>query len=450
MALLVSSFITSCTTDDLDPTLEQSKDAANGITKVDNLYAVIKGAYNRLTSAGYYGRDYIVNGEVRTPNTFSNGNSGRFTTQSSFAYLPTSGYMWDNAYRVISSANVIINTDLASLEGDQETGQHLQGQAYALRALAHFDLLKEYGQMHVGGDLGVPVVSTYLSGASSEEELFSSRNTVDEVKTQIFADLNKAYELMSETGEKVFMTKTAAKALEARVALYFGMYTEARDAAKAVIDLGAYSVLDANNFVSSWAGKQAGNSIFELAFGTSDNNGINGLGYIYRGDSYGDVQVCDEIAGLFEEGDVRGMGGILGTEEIGGNTLLRNMGKYPDNNGNNNIPLIRYEEVILTYAEALLETGGDALSYLNMIAENRGASAYTEATKENILNERRKELMFEGFYFHDLLRNGKGIQKLYPQQLITEDVAYGDYRLAWPIPIQEIDANSNIQQNPGY
>lgn len=442
----------SCTTADLDPTLEQSKDAANGITQVNNLYAVIKGAYSRMTATGYYGRDYIINGEVRTANCFSNGNSGRFTTQSAFEYSPLTGYLWDEAYQVISSANIVIDTDLSTLEGDQDYGMHLKGQAYAMRALAHFDLLKEYGQMHVGGDLGVPYIDLYLSGASSEADLFRSRATISDNLSKIYADLETAYDLMSETGEKVYFTKSAAKAIESRVALYFGDYQRALDAANAVISTGGYSVLDASSFVASFGSKRAANSIFELAYNTTDNNGINGTAYIYRGASYGDVQVVDGVELLFEEGDVRGVGGILGYEDLGAGPLLRNMGKYPNNQDNNNRVLFRIEEMYLNAAEALAELGqaDQALEMLNVIPTNRGASAYTEASVENILLERRKEFMFEGYYYHDLLRTGQGIAKESPQQLIAGDIPYGDFRLAWPVPRAEMDANSNMVQNPGY
>ncbi len=159
-----------------------------------------------------------------------------------------------------------------------------------------------------------------------------------------------------------------------------------------------------------------------------------------------DVQVIDEVADLFEATDVRGVGGILGYE----GTMLRNIGKYPDNQGYDNVPILRYEELVLNYAEALFETGGDALTQLNKIPANRGASAYGAATKENILLERRKELMFEGFRFDDLLRTGSDIEKISIQQNFLNTIPYGDSKLAYGIPIAETDANSNIAQNKGY
>ncbi|GAB7087962.1 RagB/SusD family nutrient uptake outer membrane protein [Marinifilum fragile] len=445
LAMLIVLFfaVNACTTDDLDPSLEQNKLINGGITSADNLYAIIKGSYSILTDAAYYGRDYIINNEVRSDNCFSNGNSGRFTTQAGFKYSENTGYFWDEAYEAIAGANIIISQVPADLEGDESYIKHLQGQAYALRALVHFDLLKQYGQQHTGGTLGVPYVTEFKG-----ENLIPARNTVEECKTKIMGDLDMAFDLMDGSYSSTeFLTKYAAKALQSRVAVYFGMWPEAIAACEAVIDSENYSIIPASDYVKHWTADQSANSIFELAFNSSDNQGINGLAYIYRttgGGSYGDVQVIDEVADLYEDGDVRA--GILGWED----SMLRNIGKYPNNKGEDNVIVMRYEEVILNYAEALYETGGDALTQMNLITSNRGASAYTSVSKDDILNERRKEFIFEGHRFEDLVRFGKDIEKISLQQNFAATIPYGDYRLSWPIPKAEMDANSNMVQNKGY
>jgi len=439
----------SCNTDDLDPSLEQSKSVEGSIKTISDVEGIIKGAYNVFTGSGYYGRDFIINGEVRSDNCFSNGNSGRFTTQATLAYNANTGFMFDDAYRAIAIANIVIATDIGPLTGDKAYGEHLQGQAYAIRALAHFDLVKTYGQQHAGGTLGVPYVKEFKGS-----DLFPSRGTVDSNKADIYADLEAAYSKMKPAyfnSTREYMSKMTAKALESRVAIYFGDYPRAKSAAKLVINSGLYPVMSAANYVSSWAGKGNSNSIFELAFSATDNAGINGLAYIYRttgGGSYGDVQVIDGVDGIYAATDVRK--GILGME----GTMLRNIGKYPNNQGYDNVVVIRIEEVILNYAEALFEEGPAsypaAMAQLNAITSKRGAAAYTTISKADILNERRKELMFEGFRFDDLMRTGTGLVKSSPQQNISATLAYPNNAFAWPIPQSEIDANSNMTQNTGY
>jgi len=134
--------------------------------------------------------------------------------------------------------------------------------------------------------------------------------------------------------------------------------------------------------------------------------------------------------------------------------MLRNIGKWPENQGYDNVVVIRIEEVILNYAEALFEDGAAsypaAMAQLNAITSKRGAAAYTSITKADILNERRKELMFEGFRFDDLMRTGAGLVKSSPQQNFTTTFTYPNNAFAWPIPQSEIDANSNMTQNTGY
>ncbi len=447
MFVTMISVTVSCSTEDLEPTLAQEKSVEDSVNKVENLSSILKGIHSSMTSSGYYGRDIIITNEVRTDNTFSNGNSGRFTTQSQYLYNENSGFIWNTAYYVIANANIIINTDLESLEGDLDLGMHIQGQATVLRALAHFDLLRVYGQQFAGaGNLGVPIVTTFKG-----DDLFPARNTIEEVKAAIYNDLETGFAMMNSDydNSKVLVSKFVAKALEARVAVYFGDWNRAVSASEAVIQSGLYSIIPAESYVSSWAGDGGANVIFELAANLADNPGINGLAYIYRanddGSGYGDIQVKNEVLDIYEDSDVRK--GILGYQ----GDILRNLGKYPDNvNNADNIVLFRYEELILNYAEALLETGGDALTQLNKIPANRGAQPYNNATKENILLERRKELIFEGFRFDDMLRSGMNMEAMNTQGNVMKTFSVPNYLFAWPIPVSELNSNSNMVQNEGY
>jgi starch-binding outer membrane protein, SusD/RagB family len=439
----------SCTTSDLDPSLNQEKLAEEAIVTVEDMQTILFGAYNRLTQSGYYGRDFLVTSEVQTANTYSNGNSGRFTTQALFRQQPTGSFFWDEAYEVIASANLVIGIDINELEGpagtepDLDLAAHIQGQAYALRALAHFDLLRFFGQENTGGTLGVPYVTEFLG-----EDQLPGRPTIDENYTAIYADLETAFDLMKDDfydSSKETMSKYTAPALESRVALYAGDWERAKNAANMVIESNLYGIVPADNFVQSFAQDGSVNSIFELAVSGTDNQGSNGLEFIYRGSTYGDISVTPDAFNMYEsDDDVRT--DILGKETIRVGEQLRNMGKFPDREAN--IPVIRYEEVVLNYGEALLELGeGDPLMWLNMIPENRNANTYDAATKENFLEERREEFLFEGLYYWDILRTGNDVVRTGNQEI---NIPYGDFRLAYPIPFAELDANSNIQQNPGY
>jgi hypothetical protein len=256
---------------------------------------------------------------------------------------------------------------------------------------------------------------------------------------------------MSESNNpktKNYISTYAGYALKARVALFFKEWEKAKQAAQIVVSSGKFGIVDTAGYVNSWKTKNALNSIFELAFSTSDNNGVNGLQNIYRGSVYGDVEVLDNLISIFDDSDIRKSLAMIGHETVSGKQRLRNMGKFPSTDFSDNLVLMRIEEMILILAEAKIELGeADALEVLNQIPAKRGATFYTEATKENVLLERRKELCFEGFRFDDLARTGSDIPLVEHYRQTHGGPKYGSYKYAFPIPTKEMIANSNMVQN---
>ncbi len=439
----------------LEPTLATAKSYETGIKSQEDVWGLLLGAYDRMTAVPYYGRDFIIYGEVRSDNCFSNGNSGRFVAVSQRTMTADDGYAagtWAQIYRVIANANIVIAQDPDKLSGDKDLIREYIGQAYAIRALAHFDLLKLYGEQHVKGgeqNLGIPYITKYKGG-----DLYPARNTVQEDKEMIYKDLDEALKYMKpeyNDPSKEYITTWAVYALKSRVAIYFGDWQIAKDAAEQVINSGEYKICDADQFAATFSKKGTENVIFELAERATDNNGINGLSYIYRGKNYGDIQVVDSFKDIFDSTDVRGLGGgAIAYDDQG---KLRNIVKYPSNpNFDYDIPIIRYEEVILNYAEALYHLGqtAEALKYLNMIPAHRDAHLYTGINEDTILLERRKELAFEGFRFDDLARTHHSVPVYNTAGILEKTLPYGDYRYAFPIPREEINANKNMVQNLGY
>jgi hypothetical protein len=450
----LTALISSCSKESLEPSMAQDKIVEGSITKAEDVQGLLYGAYDRMTQTSYYGRDLIIFGEIRADNAFSNGNSGRFINPSKMVMTVNDAYprdTWTSIYEVIASCNILIGLDASAIEGDLAEINHFIGQAYALRALAHFDLLKLFGQQHVtgGGDVGIPYIEEYKG-----EDLTPVRNSVTEVKSNIESDLASAVSMMSDAlndPSHVYMSTYGAYALQSRVALYFGEWDKVETAAEAVINSREYEIIPEAEFISSWFTKSSVNSIFELAYSTTDNNNINGLSQIYRGAAYGDIQALADLQTIFDDGDVRADTNFM--IGIGFETgLLRNLGKYPSADYSDNINLIRYEEVILNYAEALVESNraGDALTQLNLLTAERGAQAWTVATKEIVLQERRRELCFEGFRHDDLARNGMDIPLVNDLQQTHGGPAYGSFNYVFPIPEVEMNANSNMVQNKDY
>ena len=180
MILAACLGLMSCSDSDLEPTLQQDKSIETSVNTDGDLQALLIGALERMSSSAYYGRDKIILGEVFADNCSSNANSNRFVAEARMDLLPQSAIaetLWSQAYGVIASANIIIAAE--GIEGDEALISQIKGQAYALRALAHFDLVTYYGQQNVNGgslsSLGVPYVVSFRDN----DALFPARNTGD-------------------------------------------------------------------------------------------------------------------------------------------------------------------------------------------------------------------------------------------------------------------------------
>lgn len=116
-------------------------------------------------------------------------------------------------------------------------------------------------------------------------------------------------------------------------------------------------------------------------------------------------------------------------------------------NLSNDFPIFRYADILLVKAEALWrKSAGDvsALALVNQIRTRAGVAAFTSLTADNLLAERGREMFFEAWRRSDLVRFGK-----YDAQRQWKPASQ-PCKQVWPIPRSQIDANSNLKQNPCY
>jgi hypothetical protein len=106
----------------------------------------------------------------------------------------------------------------------------------------------------------------------------------------------------------------------------------------------------------------------------------------------------------------------------------------------------RYADALLMQAEAQFRKGAPAaaLTIVNQIRTNRGASVLASITEQDLLNERGRELYWEGWRRHDLIRFG-----VFTQAWEAKPVS-GAYRVMFPIPQRALDTNPNLVQIQGY
>ncbi|MBA5793404.1 RagB/SusD family nutrient uptake outer membrane protein [Flavobacterium sp. xlx-214] len=450
--LLSASAIVSCSQDALEPELTTERDLdKNPIATETDMQYLVMGMYKKMRAAEYYGRDYILFNECRTDNAYSAGYSNRFRNVSEMNVLITAAYpadTWRTIYQVILNANYAIHAE--GITGDENTIKDYQGQAYLARAVAHFDLAKLFGQQHVDGQGGanaltIPYVTTYPKNAQEGLAFGAERNTLAEVRTKAYADIDKAIEMIQNTNPKYF-TKEAAYGFKSRMALYFATFFPedwqiAYDAAKEVIS-GGDRVIGNLEFIRQYEGNVPdANTVFQLSMPSNDNLGNDCLSEMYNGLNYGDIVAQDTITSIFEDEDIR-------TQVYGYDAYedFKNLKKYPTYS--DDVIVMRYEEVLLNGAEAAFHLGklDEALEFVNYIRAKRNVEAWTSITLEDLLEERRRELMFEGLRFDDLMRTKQDVP---PNPVLLEDVAYGSYKIAFPIPLGEINA-SGMKQNSGY
>ncbi|MGB3006075.1 MAG: RagB/SusD family nutrient uptake outer membrane protein [Chitinophagaceae bacterium] len=127
------------------------------------------------------------------------------------------------------------------------------------------------------------------------------------------------------------------------------------------------------------------------------------------------------------------------------------------------VPLFRLAEMYLIYAEAVLEggTGGDAttaLGYINTLrtrayTNTSGNISAGQLTKDFILDERARELYWEGFRRTDLVRHNKFVEGVYLWPWkggVSSGTGVPAFRKIFPIPSRDVNSNTNLIQNPGY
>lgn len=116
-------------------------------------------------------------------------------------------------------------------------------------------------------------------------------------------------------------------------------------------------------------------------------------------------------------------------------------------NMNNDVPVFRYADVLLMRAEALWRQDNgsqEALDLVNSIRDRAGVESFTELTADNILAERGRELFAELVRRPDMIRFGKWQDGWWARPSQPE------FKELFPIPRGQLDANPNLQQNPGY
>ncbi|MCK9180297.1 MAG: RagB/SusD family nutrient uptake outer membrane protein [Bacteroides sp.] len=359
------------------------------------------------------------------------------------------------------------------------------GEAKFLRAHYYFILVQLFGD--------VPLLVDPLEPG---DDIYPSRTDKNIVYNDlIIPDLKDAIDLLPTRDEYGMedlgrASKGSAAGMLAKVYLTLGKYDECLKMIQIVEDLGYKLNPDYSDCFGGQAQhKNTLESLFEVQyFGLTkagfwdDDNQANWLStYMgprnsgWVGGGYGWNQPTQEFVDQYEEGDVRKEKTILyeGCPPFDGKKYKKSMSNTgynvrkflvplsvsPDYNTNSaSIVVLRYADVLLMKAEALNELGRTEEAVEPLYEVRKRAKLTDKSTivglsqtemREKILKERRIELAFEGHRWFDMIRIDEGQYALNFLHSIGK-VNASRKHLLLPIPQKDIDANTNLKQNPGY
>jgi starch-binding outer membrane protein, SusD/RagB family len=458
VAFMLCFFASSCKKDlDLRPTDSVGEDVAfNSVTALQKglntayaRYAVARAsrAFScSITSDEVkFGPDNGGSGQFGYRLQYNSGLGGSDVTAVFFLHYT----MIDWVNRVLAKVNNVPISGVA----EETQKKSITGQLLTLRAIGHFELLEAYSKKYNASDpLGVMVMT------QSCLTCYPARNTVAEVISQVETDLADAKLMMlpvAATGyNDLTLNPLSVAAIQARVALYKGEWQKAADRATEVISSGIKPLVSGSAFTGIWTDANTNEILFRSRF--ENSAALGGQWTSTNGNVI--FSPSDKLTASYTTSDIRSTTYIATTGS--GKRYVKKFSTSSRGGSIVDLKGIRTAEMYLIRAEARAELNdlSGAASDINTLRAVRITGyvpvSYADKTTAitDILLERYKELAFEGFRFFDLKRRGLPLQRNSSDvdSPLWLNLAADDYRFIYPIPAEEILANPNMIQNPGY
>ena len=520
LSLLLGMVFTSCQKDFLDRAPKDGYSNSSLWSSENDALAALNGCYSSW-SDGYH----VLYMDALSDNAYSQYYWEGYTSLGNGSGSPSDTWItdrWSPSYSTIQKSNWFLeNVDKTSM--DEALKTRMKAEARFLRAYQYFTLTQLYGD--------VPLVTKTLS---PDEANAVSRTAISEVQKFVLDELKAiAAELpVKYSGNDIGrITRGAALSLKARLELYSGKYADCISTSQQVMELG-YTLFPSYQDLFRIKNENNNEVILDIQYKENDySNGNIGVmpsstfgGWGSLGPTQSLVDAYEAINGKtiddpsanynkndpYNHRDPRLTASIVFPGQLYEgkyyNPIEKSSGDYYNGNNNSktgylykkftsdlsdytdmwntglNMILIRYAEILLTYAEAKIETGAvdnsvyEALDAVRQRAGmpkvDRATYASQSALRTLVRRERRVELAMEGLRWFDIKRWEIGPQvrqgKVYGTRLGTVDQKNGSITLTgdhievesrtfsserdylWPIPRKETDVNHNLTQNPGY
>jgi hypothetical protein len=508
LSLLIVAF-TACTNLDEEVFSELTSD--NFPTTEAQFISALGATYTSLYSVGnhnsYYSLNEISTDEAAIPHRgadwFDGGQWLRVHRHQYNSGEEAVKNGWVNLYGGVSNCNRVIElfeTLVADGKVPAEQAAGFTAEVKVLRSYFYYWLLDLYGN--------VPLVTSFSDAPQNP-----ANNSRQEVYDFIESELATNVPLLTQAKDGATYARFnywAGKALQARLYLNAGVYTgtpqyqKALDACNEIIDANLYTL--ESDYFANFAEENAGSNenILVVPYDQSQAQGFNlahmtlhyssqatfGLteqpwnGYCSLSDFYNSYDDADKRKGVSGDQTIRG-NFVSGAQFDAAGIRLQDasaepadpdgadltftpvlnelepgafrqagarIGKYEFASGstanlNNDFVLFRYAGILLDAAEcqARLGNSGAALPLINQVRQRAGMADFGTITLDDLLAERGRELFFEGTRRPDLIRHGKW------GAAWNFKAAHSNANLSiFPIPAEQIGANPNLTQNPGY
>ena len=425
----------------------------------DDAVFALNGIYAVLQSGILYGPEI----DSWTPNAYT--VFGSLMTQAIDA--TTTGAVvsrWTSCYQMISRANYFLdNIDRVEEISDQAKATYI-GEAHFLRGLAYLILADTYG--------GVPIITSTIGVKEARELTRASR---EETWSTAVADFDVAIQnLPVDASQPGRATKGAALGMKMRAYLYQGRYQEVLDVVDQIDALGKYSLFPSYEGLFKRANENNQEVLFDIQYISGANEQGGGANFVYllpsfSGPGGGLTVPTQDIVDAYEMADgsqidpanpyqgrdprlyfsVILAGTLIGdhvfnvdvhshTQQAIKHLAVRKFsdilvgGELPPlEEADLNFIVMRYAEVLLSKAEALIELNQNidgAIALINRIRTERNDVKITplpmglsqDEARQALRHERRVEFAFEGLYWSDIRRWGIG-PEIYPMDVRGTD-----------------------------
>ncbi len=432
----------ACDVLDVEP--YHSIPADQAILSKKDVESAINGAYAAFQSAGYYGRNYLVIGDLAADNLTWTGTTAGYNQIDNNSILADNVIVegvWRSLYSALSRINVVIDRIPAVEELSETEASAFLAELHFLRAVVHFDLVRLFG--------GVPIRTRPVS--ADDDDLNVPRNSLEDVYGQIFADLQFAENHIRPQVIRGRASKASVLALKARASLYYYAHNPQQTLLQNAVDAATRVIDDFGlSLVSSYAVLFDGNpnpeSIFEIDFNEQDRNRLAEYFFPTSLSGRREFAPTTKLFNYYPVNDQRREASIA----IDGANFYAI--KYHDiETGADNVYVFRLAEMYLIRAEAnvLMNTSlPQVRDDVNAIRVRAGLPELITTSPflldRQIRDMRQLEFAFEGHRWFDLVRTGRAMEEL---DGVTES-----FQELFPIPLGELLTNSHpgMTQNPGY